>query len=64
MAVKGLQEGTARGRKGKRRTRLKWIDFVDMEWRNRGVQRWRTRALDRTRWTSVVRKAKVKLKGL
>jgi hypothetical protein len=29
-----------------------------------GVKRWRTRALDRTKWVSVLSEAKAKLKGL
>jgi hypothetical protein len=29
-----------------------------------GVKRWRTIALDRKEWASVMRKAKAKLKGL
>lgn len=32
--------------------------------RNMGVKRWRTRASDRTEWSSVVREAKAKLKEL
>jgi hypothetical protein len=40
--------------------------MVDIEFclRNMGVKRFRTRALDRTEWASVVRVVKVKLKGL
>jgi hypothetical protein len=37
MAVKRLQEGTPRRRKEKRRPRLKRMDVVETELRNRGV---------------------------
>jgi hypothetical protein len=36
---------------------------MSMDLRNLRVKIWRTRALDRTAWTSVMRKAEVKLKG-
>jgi hypothetical protein len=34
------------------------MNYVEMEL-SMGVKRWRTRALDKTEWTSVVREAKV-----
>jgi hypothetical protein len=40
------------------------MDDVELVLRNMGVKIWRTRALDRTEWVSVVREAKAKLKGL
>jgi len=40
------------------------MDDVEPDLKNMGVKRWRTRALDRTEWASVVRAAKAKLKGL
>jgi len=43
---------------------LIWMDDVESDLKNKGVERWRTRALDRTEWASVVRAAKAKLKGL
>jgi hypothetical protein len=36
---------------------------VELDSRNVGVKRWRTRALDRTQRSSVVREDKAKLKG-
>jgi len=40
------------------------MDEVEHDLRDMGVERWRTRALDKTEWTSVVRKAKDKLDGV
>jgi hypothetical protein len=40
------------------------VDDVELDLKNIGVKRWRTRALDRTEWASVVREIKAKLKGL
>jgi hypothetical protein len=40
------------------------MDDVASDLRNMGVKRWRSRALDRTEWVSIVREAKAKLKGL
>jgi hypothetical protein len=37
---------------------------VEIDLRNRGVKRSKTRALCRTKWVSVVREAKVKFKRL
>jgi hypothetical protein len=37
---------------------------VENDLRDMGLERWRTRALDKTEWTSVVRKAKTKLEGV
>jgi hypothetical protein len=62
--VKKLLEGKPGGERKKGRPRLRWIDYVESDLRNMGVKRWRSRALDRTEWASVVREAKAKLKGL
>jgi hypothetical protein len=35
-----------------------------LDLRNMGVKRWRLRALDRTEWTSIMRAAKARFKGL
>jgi hypothetical protein len=40
------------------------MDDVEMDLRNIGVKRWRSRALDRAEWASVVREAMAKLKGM
>ena len=36
---------------------------VELDLRNMDVKRWRTRALDRREWASVMREARAKLKG-
>jgi len=43
---------------------LIWMDDVESDLKNKGVERWRTRALDRTEWASVLSEGKTKLKGL
>jgi hypothetical protein len=35
----------------------------DNDLRKLGVKRWRTKALDRVEWASIIREAKAKLKG-
>jgi len=40
------------------------MDDVKLDLRNTGVKRWRTRAVGRIEWASVMRAAKVKLKWL
>jgi hypothetical protein len=62
--VKMLLEGKPRTGRRKGRPRLRWIDDVESDFRNMGVKSWRSRALDRTEWASIVREAKAKLKGL
>jgi hypothetical protein len=46
------------------RPRLRWMDDIEMDLRNMGEKIWRTKALHRTEWKSVVTEAKVKRKGL
>ena len=48
---------------GRGRLRLRWIDDVEDDLRKLGVKRWRAKALDREEWASILREAKVKLKG-
>jgi hypothetical protein len=48
------------GRRGRRR--LKWIDDEE-DLRNMDIKRWRIKALDRVKWTSIIKEAKAKLKG-
>jgi len=45
------------------RPRLRWMDDVESDLKIMDVKIWRTRALDRTEWASVVREAKARLKG-
>jgi hypothetical protein len=56
-------EGKLEGRRGKGRPRLRWINNVDDDLRKLGVKRWRTKALDREEWASIIREANAKLKG-
>jgi hypothetical protein len=51
------------GRRGRGRPRLRWIDDVEDDLRNMGIER-RIKALDRVELTSIIiKEAKVKLKG-
>jgi hypothetical protein len=60
-SVKKIFEGKSEGRI--RRARLRWINDVEDDLRKLGVKRWRTRALEREEWASIIKEAKVKLKG-
>jgi hypothetical protein len=51
------------GRRGRGRPRVRWIDDVEEDLRNIGTKRWRIKALDRVELASVIKEAKVKLKG-
>ena len=62
--VKKIFEGQLEGRRGRGRPRLRWINDVEDDLRKLGVKRWRTKALDREEWASIIREAKAKLKGL
>ena len=61
--VKKIFEGKLEGRGGRGRHRLRWIDNVEDDLRKFGVKRWRTKALDREEWASIIREDKAKLKG-
>jgi hypothetical protein len=63
-SVKKIFEGKLEGRKDRGRPRLRWIIDVEDDLRKLGVKRWRTKALDRVEWASIIREAKAKLKGL
>jgi len=51
------------GRRGRGRPRLRWINDVEDNLRKLGAKRWRTKALDREEWASIIKEAKAKLKG-
>jgi hypothetical protein len=61
--VKKVLGGKLEGRRGRGRPRLRWINDVEDDLRNLGVKRWRTKALDREEWASILMEAKAKLKG-
>ena len=56
-------EGKLEGRRGTGRLRLRWINDVEDDLRKLGVKRWRTKALERQEWASIIKEAKAKLKG-
>jgi hypothetical protein len=62
-SVKKIFEGKLEGRRGRGWPRLRWINDVEDDLRKLGVKRWRTKALDRVEWASIVREAKAKLQG-
>jgi hypothetical protein len=62
-SVKKIFEGKLEGRRGGVRPRLMWMSDVEDDLRKLGVKRWRTKALNREEWASIIREAKAKLKG-
>jgi hypothetical protein len=62
-SVKKIFEGKLEGRIDRGRPRLRWINGVEDDLRKLGVKRWRTKALNREEWASIIREAKAKLKG-
>jgi hypothetical protein len=59
--VKKISEEKQGGRRG--RPRLRWIDDEEEDLRNMGIKRWRIKAMDRVKWTSIIKEAKAKVKG-
>jgi hypothetical protein len=62
-SVKKIFEGKLEGRRGRGRPRLRRTNDVEEDLRKLVVKRWRTKALDRVEWASIVREGKAKLKG-
>jgi hypothetical protein len=62
-SVKKIFEGKLEGRGSRGRPKLRWINDVEDHLRKLGVKRWRTKALDRVEWASIIREAKAKLKA-
>jgi hypothetical protein len=61
--VKKIFEGKLEGRRGRGRSRVRWIDDVEDDLRKLGGKQWRAKVLDREEWASIIREAKAKLKG-
>jgi hypothetical protein len=61
--VKKIFEEKSEGRRGRGRPRLRWINDVEDDLRELGVRRWRTKAMKREKWASIIKEAEAKLKG-
>jgi hypothetical protein len=62
-SVKKIFGGKLEGRRSRGRPRLRWINGVEGDLRKLVVERWRTKALDRVEWASIIREAKANRKG-
>jgi len=47
-------EGKLEGRRGRGQPRLRWINDVEDDFRKLCVERWRTKALNREEWASIL----------
>ena len=54
-SAKKIFEGKLEGRRARGRPKLRWINDVEDDLMELGVKRWRTKALDREEWASIVR---------
>jgi hypothetical protein len=57
-SVKKIFEGKLEGRRCRGRPRLRWINDGEDDLRKLGVKRWRTKALEREEWASIIKEAK------
>jgi hypothetical protein len=55
--VRKSLEGKPDGWRTEGRHRIRWMDAVEQDLMNMGVKRFRTRAVDGTKWVSIVREA-------
>jgi hypothetical protein len=62
-SVKKIFEGKLEGRISRGRPRLRSINDVEDDVRKLGVKRWRTKALEREEWASIIEGVEGKLKG-
>jgi hypothetical protein len=62
-SVKKISEGKLGELSGRGRPRLRWLNDVEDDLRKLGVKRWRTKALGKEEWASIIKEAKAKLKG-
>jgi hypothetical protein len=63
-SVKKIFEGKLEGQRGRGGPRLRWINDVQDDLRKLGVKQWRTKALEREEWASILKEGKAKIKGL
>ena len=53
--VKKISEGKLVGRRRRGQPRLRWINDVEDDLKKLGVKRWRTKALNRKEWASIIK---------
>ncbi|KAJ4438301.1 hypothetical protein ANN_14240 [Periplaneta americana] len=63
LTPKALLDALPVGRRKVGRPKLRRLDDVQADLTKVGIRRWRTRALDRSDWSDVLREAKAKLQG-